>query len=172
MSIVWRDAMNVGDPVIDADHHHLVDLINGFEASVSDHIDHKGIAQVLLGLAQYTGEHFQREEELQLQIHYPFHDSHRHAHRDLLRQLTGLLAEYSQAEKGGRRDRMIRDMAVFLRRWLIDHIIESDLRMKPYIQTFLSDRAEADKRRRAALALSEANGQAETPRLFEDSRLR
>ena len=67
MSVAWRDAMNTGDPTIDADHMHLVDLINHFETAMAGaKIDHKRIARVLLGLVEYTGEHFKREEEIQL----------------------------------------------------------------------------------------------------------
>ena len=89
MTIAWRDAMNTGDPTIDADHRHLVDLINAFEAAMSgSHIDHKRIARVLLGLVEYTGEHFKREEDIQLAVRYPYHDSHRRSHRDVLKKLS------------------------------------------------------------------------------------
>ncbi|MEW5726924.1 MAG: hypothetical protein AB1918_03775, partial [Pseudomonadota bacterium] len=53
------------------------------------------------------------------------------------------------------RDDMIRSMAGFLKEWLVDHIIQSDLRMKPYIAAFNRQKAESDSRRRAAIAQSE-----------------
>ena len=155
MTIAWRDGMNIGDPVIDADHHHLVEMINQFEAAIGGHIDHKAVARVLLGLVEYTGEHFKREEELQLQVRYPYYDSHRRSHRDVLKHLNGLLARYV-CLAGPERDAMVRDMAGFLREWLVDHIISSDLRMKPYVEKFLADKAEAGRRNRIARALAES----------------
>ena len=153
MTISWRDGMDIGDPVIDADHHHLVEMINQFEAAIGGRIDHKAVARVLLGLVSYTGEHFQREEDLQLQVRYPYYDSHRRSHRDVLKHLNDLLARYVRLQ-GAERDAMIREMAGFLREWLVDHIISSDLRMKPYVQKFLADQAEAVRRQRAARALA------------------
>ena len=156
MTIAWRDAMNTGDPTIDADHRHLVDLINAFEAAITGGaIDHKRVARVLLGLAEYTGEHFKREEDIQLEVRYPYYDSHRRSHRDVLKKLSLIVGEYTKTKDGPERDRMVRDLAGFLKEWLVDHIIQSDLRMKPYIQQMQAQKALADKRRREALASSE-----------------
>jgi hemerythrin len=156
MSVAWREAMNTGDPTIDADHRHLVDLINTFEAALAGaSIDHKRIARVLLGLVEYTGEHFKREEEIQLLVRYPYHESHRHSHRDVLKKLSAIVAEYVKAPDGPDRDAMVRGLGNFLREWLVDHIIQSDLRMKPYIQKMQAQKAESDKRRREAIAASE-----------------
>lgn len=137
MPIQWRDALNVGHPMVDSDHRHLVDLINSFEQAIQGEIDHKAIARILLGLFDYTGEHFEREEKLQLTIRYPFNESHRRAHRDVLRELNEILERYGNEKDLATRDKMVRGMVDFLRNWLINHIIESDLRMKPYIADYL-----------------------------------
>lgn len=155
MSIEWRDAMNVGDPSIDGDHQHLVELINDFETAIAGRIDHKGIARVLMGLVEYTADHFKREEEIMVEIRYPYLDSHRRSHRDVLKKLTEHVQDYVGADKS-RRDDMIRSMAGFLREWLVDHIIHSDLRMKPYVLRFREEMSETEKRKRAAIAQSEA----------------
>ncbi|WP_172822295.1 bacteriohemerythrin [Magnetospirillum moscoviense] len=70
MSIAWRDAMSVGDAAIDADHRHLIGLVNSFKAAVAAEIDHKRAARVLLALMDYTTEHFAREEALQKEVRY------------------------------------------------------------------------------------------------------
>lgn len=156
MTITWRDAMNTGDPTIDADHQHLVDLINNFETAISGgHIDHKRVARVLLGLVEYTGEHFKREEDIQLAARYPYHDSHRRSHRDVLKKLSLIVGEYTKTPNSPERDRMVRDLAGFLKEWLVDHIIQSDLRMKPYIQQMQAQKALAEKHRREARTASE-----------------
>lgn len=133
MSIAWRDAMSVGNEMVDNDHKHLIDMINQFEEAISrSYIDHKKIGKVLLGLVDYTGEHFAREEQLQMSVQYPFYDSHCRAHREVLRKLATVLTAYTQAQ-GVERDQMVRDITDFLKEWLVDHIIQSDLRMKPYV---------------------------------------
>jgi hemerythrin len=156
MSIAWRDAMCVGDPTVDEDHKHLVDLINVFEKAITGQIvDHKKVARVLLGLVEYTGEHFAREEQLQLAIRYPYHESHRRSHRDVLKKLSDIVTEYSLSPPGPARDRMVRDLADFLKEWLVDHIIQSDLRMKPYVLQMQAQQAEALRRKREAVAASQ-----------------
>jgi len=155
MSIAWRDAMCVGEPTVDDDHKHLVDLINAFEVAIAGAIDHKKIARVLLGLVDYTGEHFAREEQLQLAIRYPYHESHRRSHRDVLKKLSDIVTEYSLAPAGPARDRMVRDLANFLKEWLVDHIIQSDLRMKPYVLQMQAQKAEAVRRKREAALASQ-----------------
>lgn len=141
--------------MVDDDHKHLVDLINAFEIAIAGKIDHKKVARVLLGLVEYTGEHFAREEELQLAIRYPYHESHRRSHRDVLKKLSDIMGEYSLAPDGPVRDRMVRDLANFLKEWLIDHIIQSDLRMKPYVLQMQAQKAEAVRRKREALLTSQ-----------------
>lgn len=155
MSITWREAMEVGDASVDADHKHLVDLINDFEVAIKGKINHKQIAKVLLELVDYTGEHFKREEELQLKVRYPYYDSHRRSHRDVLKHLTEYMGVYVATPLGPQRDAMIRDLAGFLREWLVDHIIQSDLRMKPFVQHMQAEQAESDRRRRDAVAASQ-----------------
>jgi hemerythrin len=123
MSVAWRDAMNTGDPTIDADHMHLVDLINNFETALAGKtIDHKRIARVLLGLVEYTGDHFKREEEIQLAVRYPYCDSHRRSHRDVLKKLSHIVAEYVKCPDSPERDAMVRNLGGFLREWLVDPI--------------------------------------------------
>ncbi len=155
MSIAWREAMAVGDEMVDSDHRHLIDLINAFEAAIVGKIDHKKVARVLLGLVEYTGEHFAREEELQLAIRYPYHESHRRSHRDVLRKLSEIVGEYTKAPEGPTRDRMVRDLTAFLKEWLVDHIIQSDLRMKPYVLQMQAQKAEAIRRKREAAVASQ-----------------
>lgn len=147
--------MAVGDPTVDDDHKHLVELINSFEIAIAGVIDHKQVAAVLLSLFEYTAGHFKREEELQLAVRYPYYESHRRSHRDVLKKLTELVQEYTRAD-GPVRDRMIRDMAGFLKEWLVDHIIQTDLRMKPYVARFRAEQEQNARRRAAAIAQSEA----------------
>ncbi len=155
MPIAWRDAMSVGDPTVDADHMHLIELINSFEVAISGHIDHKKVARVLLGLVEYTGEHFAREEELQLAIRYPYSESHRRAHRDVLKQLSDIVGQYTQASDGPDRDRMMRGLTAFLKEWLVDHIIQSDLRMKPYFLQMQAQKVETERRKTEARLASQ-----------------
>lgn len=149
MSIAWGSAMTVGDESIDADHRHLVALINDFEAAVAGPVEHQRAATVLLALAEHTADHFRREEELQFQARYPYYESHRRTHRDVLARLTALTEDYARSG-GMARDEMIGSVAGFLKDCLAEHILQSDLRMKPYVQAWKRQMTAAESRRRAA----------------------
>jgi hemerythrin len=135
MLIVWREQMSVDSGLIDEDHRSLIGIINEFAAAEAGPKAVPALARILTKLDHYTKTHFEREEGLQRAVDYPFRDAHRNAHKDLIRQLSELRARLKAefAAKNADEIRAIHaGMADFLHHWLIDHIIETDLRMKPY----------------------------------------
>lgn len=149
MSIAWGSAMTVGEESIDADHRRLVALINDFEAAVAGPVEHQRAAAVLLTLVEHTADHFRREEELQFQARYPYYESHRRTHHDVLTRLTALAQDYTRGE-GMARQELIAPVAGFLKECLAEHILRSDLRMKPYVQAWKRQMAAVEARRLAA----------------------
>jgi len=135
MHIVWRDEMSVDGGLIDDDHQVLIAIINAFADTTPAPSAIPVLANVLAKLDRYTKTHFAREEALQKSVNYTFHDAHRHDHKDLIRQLAEVRAELiakATAKNPGDIPAMHARMADFLHHWLIDHIIEKDLRMKPF----------------------------------------
>jgi hemerythrin len=130
----WRDELSVGHPGIDADHKHLIDIINHFEELVQAWPGEKVMHEVLLELQDYTVSHFRREEDLQRACGYPFHTEHATEHGDLLDHVTDLAKRYFIRRSMPVTQDSLSELAKFLREWLVNHIIKSDLRMKPYIQ--------------------------------------
>ncbi|MDP1736876.1 MAG: hemerythrin domain-containing protein [Caulobacter sp.] len=159
MQIQWRDEMAIDHGLIDNDHKYLISIMNEFcETDPTDGSPDR-LVNILSKLNAYTTIHFRREEALQRSVHYSYIDAHHHEHGDLLRALysihRGLFsldaspvedeAEDPAAPSGGpdpatpagRVVRAHRKVAEFLHHWLIDHIIKSDLRMKPYARDML-----------------------------------
>lgn len=139
MTIAWREELSIDHGVIDEDHRNLVAIINEFEHHVMEgskegnQIDFDRLHKILVELHQYTEGHFQREEEIQIRILYPYHDAHKHEHADLVAHFKQMVQRFQSLHKGPEAARFVRDMAEFLKGWLINHIIHSDRRMKPYI---------------------------------------
>jgi len=145
MLIVWRDQMSVDGGVIDDDHRTLIAIINEFSAADVTPAVIPVLASILRKLDHYTKTHFEREETLQRAANYPFHDAHKQAHKDLMRQLSTVREELrlkADAKKLEDIPAMHAKMAEFLHHWLIDHILDTDLRMKPYTKAM---RAHASK---------------------------
>jgi len=132
MSISWRDKMSVDDGIIDQDHKHLIDIINQFENTAKDGLSLDEALEILYALKFYATTHFQREEQLQMMIEFPFRDAHKKEHQGLLETLAKIISEvkYSSDES---HEKIARDTAVLLREWLVDHILQSDLSMRPFV---------------------------------------
>jgi hemerythrin len=144
MTIVWRDAMAIDHGVIDHDHHTLIDLINDFCNAKLNERGMVEIQQIFERLDRYAALHFQREEQLQCAVKYPDAAPHQREHLALFGRMEELRRRFATLiEIAGDfaivstvpRPELVslhRTMAEFLHFWLVDHIVKSDLRMRPY----------------------------------------
>ena len=137
MTIIWRDEMSVGDERIDGDHKRLINLINGFEWATEGEVNFALLTKILADLENYTVVHFEREENIQDTIDYPYRDAHKAAHHSLIHHLHEVQehVKAAAAKEGEEGRKVAQEMAGFLKHWLIDHVIEEDLRMKPFIRS-------------------------------------
>ncbi|MEI6557347.1 MAG: bacteriohemerythrin [Rhodospirillaceae bacterium] len=133
MTIQWRKEMAVDDSVIDEDHKLLIEIVNTFEAAINRKLAADTIDQGLKLLKHYTVEHFRREEELQRSAQYPFFEAHAREHRDVIKKLDGIIAHRRTAANRADISVVAREIIDLLKDWLVHHIIQSDLRMRPYV---------------------------------------
>jgi hemerythrin len=132
MAIRWRESMAVDEGIIDKDHQHLIDIINRFGAQViREGADLGAAVDTLKALKFYTETHFDREESLQRLVSYPESQLQHDEHRRLLVTLEEL-TERTRTATGPDAADVVRDIGTMLIRWLLDHVIKLDLRMKPY----------------------------------------
>ena len=137
MALQWRNALSVGNEMIDNDHKKLFALINEVEVALSGD---NPVAEALVaidGLATYTQEHFFREESIMINLRYIKFDHHKNAHRDLIAQLDAAAAPVRQlraAQARGEATAVPPEARValiaLLRHWLLDHILKEDMHLK------------------------------------------
>lgn len=137
MPIQWREEMAIDHDLIDQDHQALIGIINRFSCSEASVAALPGLQAILNKLERYASAHFTREETLQRLAQYTYADAHRHEHLDLIRELGQMREELARLaaspEKAAANVGAFHaHMADLLHHWLIDHVIKSDLRMKPY----------------------------------------
>lgn len=141
MSITWRDQMSVGVKALDDDHKHLIDIVNRFETQLTQGLDEAVMKATIKQLVDYITEHFAREEKLQLTVSYPFADVHKEEHEALKKRVQGIIRTYF-VEKSKPVDKSATtEMLAFLKTWLMDHILGSDMQMKPYLEAYVSLRS-------------------------------
>ena len=133
MALVWRQDISVGDDRIDDDHKGLIAIINAAEEVINGSGSRRDLERVLERLERYTREHFAREEELQRQVGYPFHETHVLEHKNLIRTLTEIRARVSDAKDAYSYEKVLQGLVDLLEDWLMNHVMLHDLRMRAFI---------------------------------------
>lgn len=139
MPIVWRDALSVGNDLIDADHRHLLSLINKVEELLTTDRPRHDLLEAIKQLSDYTDFHFRREEQIMLQLQFSRYDDHKQAHGRLIEQLKIATRPILIADDGaasttaGLPDEARDKMVELLRHWLVEHILREDMKLKPLL---------------------------------------
>lgn len=130
MLIEWMDMFSVGDDRLDADHQRLLDILNRlYEAWANGH-GQDVIAAAFTELADYTARHFSHEERLLEEIGYDRLDVQKREHARLLEQLQAFRARHVDGDDLGP---LTQEVVDFLRSWMIDHILQEDMRYKEVV---------------------------------------
>jgi hemerythrin len=87
MPIVWRPRMSVANHYLDNDHRYLICLVNTVELALRHDADPETLRLALDQLLEYTHEHFEREELLQIKVRYPGYAAHKLEHQEILGNL-------------------------------------------------------------------------------------
>jgi len=129
-TIEWRDEMSVGIAQLDDDHKGLIAIINRLgEANSGDERDKSALSPAFRALRQYMKVHFAREEEAMRAAHYPGLESHRPQHADFIEEINDMASRF----EAGNETELLDDLTVYLRDWLINHIMLEDMEYKPYL---------------------------------------
>lgn len=127
MFLAWSEAFEVGIPKVDAEHRHLVSIVNSFHEVCRSGAGRKRVFPVLNLLVKYVEVHFQSEESLMGAGKYPDLLKHRREHDKLTEQIFELARKYEagDAEVTG-------EVMEFLKGWLLDHILQVDKKLEPF----------------------------------------
>ncbi len=127
--IEWTEQLSLGIPEIDEQHQQLINIANLLLAAVHAGKGERVITKTVTDLREYTVQHFVKEEEYMAIIGYPRLQTHAETHEDLVRQVK----EYQRRlwDKGGIDPN---EMLAFIKGWLIDHILYSDLDISAWLR--------------------------------------
>jgi len=125
----WRDDYRVGVPLIDAEHHYLIGLINEFHDQYASGGARRHMLMVLNRLVAYAEQHFQHEEALMEESGYARLARHRELHEGLYSSVFALHEELS-ANAANVNAKTLR----FLRHWIIGHILEEDMDIGDFLR--------------------------------------
>lgn len=125
----WSQDYSVGVRLIDNDHKQLVELVNDLHEQIAAGASHERVTTALAFLARYVKDHFAREEALMAEYGYPELAAHRLCHQNMAAKIHAL--QRVQRADPERLDP--RKLLLFLREWLIHHILGADRKYVPYL---------------------------------------
>lgn len=127
---VWKDEYSVGIESLDNDHRKLLNLINNLQTAVHYHTGDEFEKKALHEVIDYTKYHFEREEKMMEDAGYEDLEAHKQQHIDMIKKIDGFVQEY---EKHGYA--ALEDVALFLKRWLVEHINGTDQEYSPLLKS-------------------------------------
>ncbi|WP_068491310.1 bacteriohemerythrin [Paramagnetospirillum marisnigri] len=133
MGSVWYGAMKIGIDIVDDDHKQLFALVHEFNAAADaqgGEVSGAQMAEILTRLQNYVADHFQREEQMQLEAKYDGYEENKRQHEELTRTLSAFIAKHKGGGAGAEARTATREMREFLGVWLSQHILKTDLKMR------------------------------------------
>lgn len=128
--LVWSDQLRVGVDIIDQQHRELVRLANELAEAMKTGQVREVLERQFAGLTAYTIAHFATEDRLMRESGYAGADAHRREHKLLRNDISELMLK----SQGGKLS-FTPETLVFLREWLIKHILHSDRDLAQHLTT-------------------------------------
>lgn len=117
----WNDSYSVGVNTIDVQHRKLVDMINKLNDAMSQGNGNLVLAGTFSDLLKYAATHFAVEETFMRKFNYPLFPQHKAEHDKLTQKAVMLKKELDDGKIA-----MSVQTIVFLKDWLINHILRTD----------------------------------------------
>jgi len=135
-NIEWKPELNIGIKNVDEDHQKLIELTNKLISAINNEIPKKEILNIFEEMEAYTYYHFEREESF-MDSHCTSSDmkeeirKHKEQHSYFAGKLSVLKETLIQTTSKS----VSYEIVEFLLHWLIDHIINEDLKLTQCLKT-------------------------------------
>ncbi|WP_456385815.1 bacteriohemerythrin [Desulfolithobacter sp.] len=127
--IKWRKAYSVGIDRFDRQHVKIVELINEIMLVVLHKKSENQLHDNIESLIEYTRSHFAEEENAMESSGYPHLSEHKQEHAMLVQQVLVF------HERIKNKDNVVTEFYQFLRTWLLDHIVTSDMKYGGFLMS-------------------------------------
>lgn len=136
MAIVWAEHLSVGNGLIDSDHKNLIVVVNSLEQAIGTR-NREAMEKASELLDTYMAIHFRNEEKIAEAINYPFVQN-RIEHRQLIHEMRHMIKNL-ESNLGHWPDSLLDRYSRFLSNWMTDHIVKTDMKMKPALLAYPYD---------------------------------
>ena len=127
---------SVGNEMIDSEHRNLLKMINDVESAIRAG-NSSTLPQSLKLLEDCVAAHFTDEEKIAQAIGFDFTQNkleHQYVQNELRHMVEDLVAK-----NGAWSESVAAHYSFFLSEWMVEHILQEDMLMKPVLQTYPYD---------------------------------
>jgi len=128
--LTWQDKYSVGIREIDEQHKQLIKMINDLNDAMLAGKGKDALMPVLNKLAGYCVSHFAVEEKLFDTHAYPETADHKDKHNKMTAKVKALIGEVQSGKST-----ISVEVMNFLKNWLEKHIMETDQKYGPYLNS-------------------------------------
>jgi hemerythrin-like metal-binding protein len=121
----WSPDYSVGNEILDFQHKALIDMFNDIKSKTQ--LSQAEQNNYFLFLSHYVANHFTTEERLMREHHYPSIEAHLVEHENIKSRIEELIYQHHREEISSEQ------LADFLKQWIVNHILHSDMAYKDYI---------------------------------------
>ena len=121
----WDDKYSLHVEKIDDQHKELFRL-SAIVESLDEKTTKEEIKELLNSFFAYMRNHFKDEEAYMKSIGYPLLKTHYKLHHEIIEEFTKLIKENHSIEN------LSKQMKIATKKWLIDHILENDLKIEKW----------------------------------------
>ncbi|MFA5941614.1 MAG: bacteriohemerythrin [Sinimarinibacterium sp.] len=126
--VEWTPDFEVGSCAMDQQHQQLIEIVNRYRTALNRKAPRAELVTIFEEVADYARHHFREEEALMVGHAYPGLAAHRQTHRQLMDRVTELLLNLRAGEPAA-----ARQIQSFLTHWLTAHILDTDVKYKPFV---------------------------------------
>lgn len=113
---------------LDNQHIGIFDYINRVHSAFKHGKSHGEIAKIVTEMYNYTDNHFKNEEKLMKKVNYKDLDKQITAHQNLLKRVSDTIKAFNSNQ-----DVNMIEVMVFLKDWLVGHIMGMDKKYSPFM---------------------------------------
>lgn len=136
MGLVWSEQLSVGNAMIDSEHKKLLSMINDVEHAIRAR-DGAALLQAFKLLEDGVRIHFASEEKIARAVNFPF-TQNKPEHQYVQKEFQHIKDELVD-QNGIWSESAAEYYSHFLSEWMIEHILEEDMQMKPVLQNYPYD---------------------------------
>lgn len=129
-SISWQPEYSVNIKKIDTQHKRIVEMINELTQTIEMGQENSDSGKMLSELINYSEVHFKTEEDYFDKYEYPEKDKHKKEHQLFISKTADFIDDFDSDN-----EILCKKILIFLIDWLKEHIIGSDQKYMPYLNS-------------------------------------